>query len=221
MLFTTDSMANNKIILVTHPIPLMVENEYQGRFIEFTRKLFDGEKVMLEFVILPTNRAIDFFRQRQALIFFPGNSAYDLGDHLQTQIFYDKRDFAFHRANDKIENLQDLRGKVVGLTLGYPYDDKILKYPGVTFEIAPSDESNFRKLASKRIDAFIVEELTGLKALKMIGLKNITYHQKKPLSSIPVYYALRNSAEGKKWREILNKKLSQQKANIENLKQSY
>lgn len=207
-----------RITVVTHPIPLMVESETKGRFIDFTRRLLDEEKVDVEIIVLPTNRALEFFRQKKALIFFPGNEVYDLGDHLQTLPFYSKKDFAFHRSENKVSGLQDLKDKILGLTLGYPYDEKLLHRPGVAFEVAPSDEANFFKLASHRIDAFIVEEVTGLKALKSTKLKGITYNKKAPLSTLPVYFALQNSPTGRKWQQILNHKIKAQKTLLDTLK---
>jgi len=215
--FASASRPKTKITVVTHPIPLMVESETEGRFIDFTRGLLADEDIVVDIVVLPTNRALDFFRQKKALIFFPGNEAYDLGDHLQTLPFYSKKDFAFHRSENKVSSLQDLKDKILGLTLGYPYDNKILRRPGLAFEVAPSDEANFFKLASHRIDAFLVEEVTGLKALRSTKLKGITYNKKTPLSTLQVYFALQNSPSGQKWQHILNHKIKAQKARLDTL----
>lgn len=54
-----------------------------------------------------------------------------------------------------------------------------------------------KKLGMGRIDAFVVEEKSGLKALKDSGQSNIEYDPKTPLSKQDVYYACTDTPEGK------------------------
>lgn len=202
------ALAKEKITCVTHPIPLMVEDESKGVFIEMVRKFFAKSEAELEIIVLPRNRSLDYFRNKRALILFPGVGPEDLGEHfLKTVTFYNKRDYLFFRKGENLATLKSLHGKVVGTTLGYPYSKEAVSAEGVHYESASSDEINFKKLEMKRIDAFLVEEVTGLQALKNIGAKNIIYDKDKPISSLPVYFAVQDSAEGKKWFQFLNEKL--------------
>lgn len=202
------TLAKEKVTFVTHPIPLMVIDEHKGVFIELVRKFFAKTDVDLEIIILPRNRSLDFFRHNKALILFPGVGPEYLGDeYLKTVTFYNKRDYLFYRKGDQLSTLKSLKGKVMGITLGYPYSKEATSADGVLYESASSDEINFKKLEMKRIDAFLVEEMTGLQALKNIGAKNIVYDKDKPISSLPVYFAVQDTKEGKKWFQFLNEKL--------------
>jgi polar amino acid transport system substrate-binding protein len=133
--------------------------------------------------------------------------------YLKTVNFYEKRDYLFYRKGDHYSSLSSLKGKTVGITAGYPYAKDVLAAEGVHFEEAPSDEVNFTKLGKKRIDAFIVEEFTGLTALKSSGAQGITYDKDKPLSKLPVYIAVRDCEEGKKWYRFINEKLKDMNKN--------
>lgn len=202
------TLAKEKVVFVTHPIPLMVEDEFKGVFIELVRKFFAKTDVDLEIIVLPRNRSLDYFRNKKALILFPGVGPEDLGEnYLKTVTFYHKRDYLFFRKGDHFSTLKSLQGKVMGTTLGYPYSKEAMSREGIHYESASSDEINFKKLEMKRIDAFLVEEVTGLQALKNIEAKNIVYDKEKPISSMPVYFAVQDSADGKKWFQFLNEKL--------------
>ena len=64
-----------------------------------------------------------------------------------------KEDFVFTaRGTPMLRSLADLRGKVVGITHGYPYSREVMAATGFTLEVAASDELNLRKLAAGRID---------------------------------------------------------------------
>lgn len=72
----------------------------------------------------------------------------------------------FHRTDQFFDwtDLNDLKGKTIGLTQGYVYSDFFiteLNNPAFRFEEASSDEANFRKLLAGRIDLFPVEISVG------------------------------------------------------------
>lgn len=202
------TLAKEKISIVSYPIPLIVESESKGLFIEFFKSLFVKEDVELEIIILPRNRALEYFRMKKALILVPSVGE-DLiaRNSLRTVKFYEKKDFLFYRKDEPYPTLKSVRQKIVGITLGYPYSPDVLAEKGVNFEIAPSDEANFKKLSLKRIDAFLVEEMTGTHALKSTGAKGITYDKDHPISSLAVYFEVQNNAQGRKWLKFLDEKL--------------
>ncbi len=207
-------LAKEKITVVTQSIPLMVESENKGVFIDILRKFFEKTGVEVEIMLLPRNRAFDYFRNKKALILLPGVGPEPLGDaYLKTVNFYEKRDYLFYRKGDHYSSIQSLKGKTVGITNGYPYAPEILETEGVHFEAAPSDEMNFKKLRKNRIDAFLAEEFSGLTALKESGAEGIVYDKEKPLSKLPVYIAVRDSEEGRKWHRFLNEKLKEMNKN--------
>jgi polar amino acid transport system substrate-binding protein len=62
------------------------------------------------------------------------------------------------------KSLDDLRGRTVGVTSNYAYSDAfndLIKSGKVFFAEASSDEANFKKLLSGRIDVFPIEKSVG------------------------------------------------------------
>ena len=94
-------------------------------------------------------------------------------------------------------SIRDLEGKVVGITRSYPYASELLENPSITFDTTSTDEQNARKLIAGRIDAFVVEETTGLQAFKLIGcLDRIHYNSETPIAKLHAYYAFHPTEKG-------------------------
>lgn len=202
------SLAKEKISIVTYPIPLMIESESKGLFVVFLKSLFEKQDVEIDIIMLPRQRALEYFRMKKALILVPSVGKDPVGtDSLRTVKFYEKKDFLFFRKGEPYPTIKSARRKTIGITLSYPYSKDALAEQGVSFEIAPSDEANFNKLNLKRIDAFLVEEVTGLHVMKSTGIKGITYDKDHPVSSLAVYFEVQNNAQGRKWLKFLDEKL--------------
>jgi len=78
---------------------------------------------------------------------------------IQEWVFFFRRDHPF-----TWKTLDDLAGKIVGVTTGYVYSDafKHIKSQGkVTFLESSSDEINFKMLLAGRIDVFPMERRVG------------------------------------------------------------
>ncbi|HEX7555522.1 MAG TPA: transporter substrate-binding domain-containing protein [Leptolinea sp.] len=89
----------------------------------------------------------------------------------------------------KWNSIDDLAGKKIGTTSGYLYSDAFSKQLNDTrfiFEPASSDEANFRKLLSGRIDVFPMERNVGnailLRKFSTEEIRQITYDP-KPIST--------------------------------------
>lgn len=127
----------------------------------------------------------------------------------QKWVFFYRRDRPF-----EWNSMDDLAGKVVGLTIGYAYSDvfEALKQKGtVSFEEAPSDELNFKKLLAGHIDVFPVERTVGY-AVMMANLTveeqaQITEHP-KPISEYLTYLLLSRAVPQNEQRmELFNRGL--------------
>lgn len=192
------------------PIPLMVENPETGVFIDLVKELAKRSDVKLEIIVEPTKRTISNFNKGSLAGFFP---ALDVSVPKKVEAsseIYIKKDFAFVLKSKPVpKSIEDLEGKSIGLTSGYPYVNKITENPKITVDYASTDENNVKKLLVGRFDVFIVEEKSGLKALeKENALDQITYDPKSPLSEQKVYFAFQPDAEGrelaKKFSEALD-----------------
>ena len=77
--------------------------------------------------------------------------------------------------------------------------------------MAPNDVANMKKLGQGQIDAFVVEERSGLEALSLSGEKDITYDKEKPLSKQSVYFAFQSTPEGELLAEKFTKAINEMK----------
>ena len=184
--------------IASFPIPLMVENSDKGVFVDLTREIAKRAGVDIEIVIYPTKRTVKMFHDGAVAGFFPALDVMIDKDISRSSEIYIKEDYAFTRKDTpQITNISELAGKTVGITLGYPYVRKITDNSAFTLANAPQDVLNMKKLAAKRIDVFVVEEKSGLKALKESGVSNVTYPAGHPLSQQKVYYAFQPGNDGK------------------------
>jgi polar amino acid transport system substrate-binding protein len=82
----------------------------------------------------------------------------------QEWVFFFRKDRPF-----QWESLDDLNGKIVGITSGYVYSDAfkaLIDKGNITFEEASTDEANFKKILSGRIDVFPMERNVGIHLIK-------------------------------------------------------
>jgi polar amino acid transport system substrate-binding protein len=123
-----------------------------------------------------------------------------------------KQDFGFV-TNDKTApvDVSELKNQKVGLTSGYPYALSVTA-ASTKIQFAKDDVANMKKLSLGRIDVFVVEEQSGLKALKDSGATNITYAKGKPLSEQDVYFAFQNNDKGKAYAKAFTEALNSMKA---------
>jgi polar amino acid transport system substrate-binding protein len=192
----------------------MVESEDAGVFIELLKEIEKRIGKNFAVQILPPKRAHKYFQEGQLIGIFPSVFpcfAKKTGADTPCSIeaansapFYMKREFIFFRKQVPYMNIKDLQGKRVGLTLGYTYTDELLKNPNISFEYARGDVNNIMKLSLGRIDAFVVEEFSGIKAVQISGAENIAYNRDAPLYSRKVYFSFQPSESGR----ILQKRFS-------------
>lgn len=183
----------------TFPIPLMVENSESGVFIDLVKELAKRANIKIEIQVEPTKRTISNFDNGKLAGFFP---ALDVSVPKKVEAsseIYIKKDFGFVlKANTAPKYISELETKSIGLTTGYPYVKEITGNKKIKIEYANTDELNVRKLINKRFDVFIVEEKSGINAIKKEdALDKITYDLNSPLSQQKVYFAFQPDAEGK------------------------
>jgi polar amino acid transport system substrate-binding protein len=144
--------------------------------------------------------------------FFPALDVLISGAAAKSSPIYTKVDFAFFKKGAvNLKTIKDLEGKKVGITRGYPYASELMSNKKIIFDIADDDVMNMKKLAAGRIDAFVVEEKSGLEALKKSSENSITYDAGKPLSRQAVYYVFKNNPDGKSAADAFSKALADMK----------
>ena len=190
--------AHSKVIrLATFPIPLMVESDSKGLFIDLTKEIAKRSQLEVHIAVYATSRTLLDFSTDRVDAFFPALEVYMPKKAARSVPFYTKVDFVFSKKGRKLHSLKDLEGKKVGLTFRYPYAKELTTNKKIEFEFAADDVTNMKKLSQGLIDAFVVEERSGLQALLLSGEKNIQYSKKNPLSKQEVFYAFQDNEEGK------------------------
>lgn len=187
---------------VTFPIPVHVESETRGVFIDLVKAVAKEAGLTVDIAVVPPLRAHYEFRLGQRDVLFPAlDIDYSPGATIvrSSETIDCKEDFVFtKRGTPLLRTLADLKGMRVGITRGYPYERSLMNATGLDLEAADSDEVNIRKLIAGHIDAFVLDEKTGLQAFKDLGLTDrMQYDRTHPLSQMDVYYAFQNTPAGK------------------------
>ncbi|WP_340597080.1 substrate-binding periplasmic protein [Bdellovibrio sp. GT3] len=202
-----------KVTFVTFPIPLMVESAEVGLFIDLTKEISKRTKTDILIQVMPTGRAILSFSKGQANAFFPALDVYTPTNAIKTVPFYEKIDYVFYRKEKPLKTIKDLEGKKVGLTFRYPYAVKLTANKKIKFVFSEDDVSNMKKLSDGNIDAFVVEERSGLRALELSRVNGITFDRQTPLSKQDVYYAFEDTEEGRRLAKEFSAVIMAMKAN--------
>ncbi|RON67167.1 ABC transporter substrate-binding protein [Pseudomonas fluorescens] len=210
------SAAHSVINLVTFPIPGHVENESKGLFIELTREVARRAGTDISISVVPPLRAIDaYFDGRYAVLFPALDVTFAPGQPItRTKESIDcKEDFVFTKKDSPLlKTLDDLKGKHVGITRGYPYARAITDNKDIFIEVAVSDETNIRKLIAGHLDAFVLDEKTGVQAFRTLGLvTQMQYDPRLPVSQQDVYYAFQNTIDGERLAARFSRALTQMK----------
>ena len=210
------SMVHGETIKVgTFPIPLMVESSTKGVFVELTQAIAKEAGLSIEIIVAPPKRTIKDFGNGKLQGLFPALDVTMPVAFERSNSIYVKRDFAFTQSSKpKVTSIAGLAGKKVALTAGYPYAKEVSSASGALFSTATDDPKNIKKLLSGRVDVFVVEEKSGLKAIQGEGAASkIHYDSASPLSKQDVYYAFQKSGKGKEWADKFSAALEKLKQN--------
>lgn len=206
------SFAESKPLrFVTFPIPLMVESSTKGIFIDLTKEIAKRNNMQVKIEVLPIGKSILAFSSSQADALFPALDAYTPKKSPRSVFFYQKTDFVFYKKGQNLASIKDLEGKRVGLTFRYPYAKELTENRKIRFEYSEDDVTNMKKLGQGRIDAFVVEERSGLQALNVSGAKDIIHDAGQPLSRQDVYYAFQDNSEGRAMAQKFTRALEKMK----------
>lgn len=211
-----DEEAPKKLRLVSFAIPIMVEDQHHGAIIELTHAVARQAGIELEISIEPPLRAQRYFSEGKFDGIFPALEIYFPYHPYQRtrRLITHKRDFIFSNIKQPVyRSLSELKGKRVGVTRGYAYPQKMMQGLGIIMDPADSDEANAKRLSLGRVDAFIVEERTGLKAFFDSHVhKKIHYCANCPILESEVFYAFADTPEGKQWAEQFDRALAELEA---------
>lgn len=196
----------------TFPIPLMVTDQDTGVFVRLFREAAQraGEEIGIE--VHPPKRTVHLFHKGRLDGFFPALDI-NVGETVsKSATIYLKKDIVFVRKDSPpIRTIGQLEGKQVGLTLGYPYSEEIISNEKITKTYADSDIINMRRLSRERIGAFVVEEKSGIAALRESGVSNVCYDPDKALYEKRVFFAFQGNERGRRLAEKFSQALEEMK----------
>lgn len=123
-------------------------------------------------------------------------------------VLYVKKGHAF-----AFSEIEDLRGKMVGLNFGWSYGDAIdaAKNEGVfnVDDTVTNNESNFRKLIAGRVDCLIVDELAARRIISKQELEGSVEQLDVPISVNAGYLVFSKKLDNKNFLEIFNRALNE------------
>lgn len=150
--------------------------------------------------------SINYAREREAYAFFPE-------EPLTTSKWV-----IWSRMGDGLAytGFSDLDGKRVGIVLGYSYTPEFLKYvqEHATAQAVVSDDINFRKLASGRVDFIVAERNNGSYLLRELNLSGIRAHDAHPVKTDALYMAFSRTTIPERFVEEFSHELKRFKTTI-------
>lgn len=201
----------------TFAVPVHVESAEKGLLIDLVREVARTADIDIQIHVVPPRRAVSGLQTGTYAMLFPAlDVMFPAGAPIvrSSEAIECKEDFVFTRKGDKLlRTLADLKGKRVGITRGYPYARELSEgNQDFTLEGAVSDESNIGKLVAGHIDAFVVDEKTGLEEFRRLGMTDrMQYDRHLPVSRQEVYYAFGNSPESPELARRFSEALAQLK----------
>lgn len=209
------AFGREKIQIGAYPIPLLVEDSTHGLFIDLTNAIAEKAGLEIEISVVPSKRIVRYFQEQQIDVLLPGLDVFFSAENqpIKSESIAVKKDYIFTRKETSLlKSIKDLEGKTVGITLGYPYTQELLENSSITFDQVPTDEQNAKKLVAGRVEAFVVEETTGLQAFEQIGgLDQVHYDPEAPIAKIYAYYAFQPTEKGQQLEQVFSEVIRQMK----------
>lgn len=207
-----EKLEPSEIQLTSFTIPHFSESANRGSFFQLYRTIEQAIGYPIQVSLMPTKRAQLNFQLAQADVYFPGLQTSIPSQHIRSETVFYKELFAFVRKGREVpESFAELTNLKIGLTAGYNYGE-IIQYSNFNIQKAQSDDVNLLKLEAGRIDVFIVERYSGLKALAESKADNILYDLGKPLSREPVSFIFQDTERGHRLKKMFDAEIIRLKA---------
>lgn len=143
------------------------------------------EVPIAEIKAYPWKRAMNILEHGHAEALFSANQTEErkIFARYPAEMLFEAPWIIWTRGKTKLHSLEDLKGKRVGVVLGYSYTDEFWEFIETycTVEKVSTDETNFRKLKIGRLDAVVAEYGNGQYLTAKFGWESI-----KPRRSIEI-----------------------------------
>lgn len=214
--FTAWAEQSNKVVTIAgYAIPKMIESSTEGLFVQLMREAGRNAGYEVRVDVFPAKRAVPLFQEGKYDAVMPMTGTFrPIMEGPRTHSFYVKRTFAFVREGTQIPlSIQELNSMRVGLNSQYDNAPELLGTKGINFIWGHDDTNMMKMLAAGRIDTLVIEEFSGIKALRNAGATNITYNPDYPITVTNAYTLFQNNERGKEIASRISKEIVKMKIN--------
>lgn len=181
--FTQKAIAASDSIRITCDIwaPYQIagtDGQVTGFSLEVTKSVLSKMNIAIESVdAYPWKRALSTLEAGNADALFSANFTEDRTAFARypEEVLVDSPWLIWTHGAEKFHSLEDLKGKRIGVVLGYSYTEEFWTFIETycVVERVFSDKTNFKKLDIGRLDAIIAEFGNGYHITNDLGLKDI------------------------------------------------
>jgi len=202
--------------------PFMSETlNHYGFINHIVTKSFEMEKIKTNYKFYPWIRAMLFIEKN----IDDASSAWYWNEERAKKFYFSDTVFVEQQVFFYLKNkpftwkvMEDLKGKEIGVTIGYYYGESFKKGEELKFlQVCrvPSDEQNFKKLLRGRIDVLLASLFVGKELLRTKfsakEMSKVTYHP-QPVNDGPLHLIFNKNAKGYEWMVLFNRGLGKLKA---------
>lgn len=180
----------------------------KGIAVDIVREAFKAEGIDVEFDVMGYDRGMLMVKDGKAIGCFDAPRTKEIEE---TYLWHEEPMFAansfFYAASDyegKIESIEDIGSRKLGLTQGYGYGDVIDTNVNLNKEYSKTDEVILKKLIAKRVDFIVLYDKV---AEHLISKLNVQGQIKAvgPSESADIYVAFsKKTPDGEKYRDMFN-----------------
>ncbi len=203
-------------------VPFMSQNLiHYGLISQIVTEAFAQEGVNAKYTFYPWSRAMVHVEKG---LEDASSAWYWSEERAKTFLFSDpvfvEQQVLFHRKDNPVKwsDMEDLRGKRIGATIGYFYGEAFQQAENAQLfhvERVSTDEQNFKKLVFGRVDVVVASRFVGQALIKSLfppeETATITYHP-RPVNEGPLHLIVKINAKGQEWMDVFNRGLANLKA---------
>lgn len=215
--FALSSHSAEKFKIVTFPIPGLHDDDKKspGVGLDIFNSLFlNLEKatgLKLDLQMLPPIRAHEKFRSGEANAIFPAFEEEIKGDFQKSVCFARKVDYFFHlKGHDPKKVLAEESFKV-SITRGYFHPSKTIARFKNHLVVVNSTDAGMKMLANKRVDLFLVDNISAVSSLLKRDFPDITFDPQAPVDATCAYFWTGKDNKSAQFLASLNKEIKSQK----------
>ncbi len=199
----------DKIDIAAYKMPILIENDNEGLLVKLIKNIGIRAKIGINFKLLEKNNIAQAFSKNIAIM-TRDQSDLGLSGYASRKIFT-KKIFVFYKKNTKpIVNLYNLKDRDVAMTFDSATDYNLmetLKRNNVRIRKTATIATVMRNLFKGRVNAIIMEEYSGLAAMKNINYIAVKYQANSPIMKNNINIIFPKNDMGKKQSIRFNKAL--------------